>query len=102
MSWDIGQAIRRMTRGGEKSRLSCALPRGFLPSTCTRRRGTTLQATNPQSLSSRRGILALFVSLTALFVVGVALAQIPSVPGAPPPPPGQNTSGQDPKIRVDV
>src|SRR6266478_2477158 len=102
MSWDIGQAIRRMTRAGEKSRSSCVRPRGFLPSTCTRRRATTLQATDPASVSSRRGFLALLVSFAGLFGVGIALAQIPSVPGAPPPPPGQATSGQDSKIRVDV
>src|ERR1700719_20648 len=102
MSWDIGQVIRRMTRAGEKSNSSCVRPRGFLPSTCTRRRGTTLQATDYASVSSRRGFLALLVSVAALFGGGIALAQIPSAPGPPPPPPGQATSGQDSKIRVDV
>src|ERR1700719_4027102 len=102
MSWDIGQVIRRMTRAGEKSNSSCVRPRGFLPSTCTRRRGTTLQATDLVSVSTRRGFLALLVSYAALFGVGIALAQIPTVPAAPPPPPAQATSGQDSKIRVDV
>src|SRR4029077_2208906 len=102
MSWDIGQAIRRMTRAGEKSRSSSARPRGFLRSTCTRKRATTLPATDLASLSSHRGFLALLVSFTLLFGVGVALAQLPSVASAPPPPPGQPGVGQDSKIRVDV
>src|SRR5712692_590058 len=102
MSWDIDQAIRRMTRAGEKSRSSSARPRGFLPSTCTRRRATTLPATDLASLWSRRGFLALLVSITVLLGVGVALAQLPAVPSAPPPPPGQPSVGQDSKIRVDV
>src|SRR5713226_5252125 len=102
MSWDIVQAIKRMTRAGEKSRSSSARPRGFLPSTCTRRRATTLPAIDLASLSSRRGFLALLVSFTVLFGVGAALAQIPSVASAPPPPPGQPSVGQDSKIRVDV
>src|ERR1700720_439091 len=97
MSWDIGQAIRRMTRGGEKSRSSCARPRGFLPSTFTRRLGTTHPATNLAS-ASRRGFLALSLSFALLFAVGVALAQIPATPSAPPPP----GPPQDSKIRVDV
>src|ERR1700682_1178523 len=102
MSWDIGQAIRRMTRAGEKSKSSSARPRGFLPSTSTRRPGTTHPATDFAFRSFGRGFLALLVSFTLLFGVGIALAQIPSVPSAPPPPPGQATSGQDSKIRVDV
>src|SRR6266403_330150 len=102
MSWDTGQAIRRMMRGGEKSKSSSARPRGFLRSTCIRRRATTLPATDLAFLWSRRGLLTLFVSFTVLFAVGVALAQIPTVPSAPPPPPGQPSVGQDSKIRVDV
>src|SRR5579864_7252576 len=99
MSWDIGQAIRRMTHAGEKSRSNSARRRGFLRLTCTRRRATTLPATDLSSLWSRRGLLALFVSITVLFGVGVALAQLPAVAVAPPPPPG---GGQESKIRVDV
>jgi Ca-activated chloride channel homolog len=55
-----------------------------------------------ESPSARRGFLALLVSFSLLFCVGIALAQIPTVPGAVPPPPGQPGSGQDSKIRVDV
>src|SRR5256885_5929638 len=102
MSWDIGQAIRRMTRAGEKSRSNCAHPRGFLPSTCTQRLGTTLRAIDRAASVSRRGVLTVLASLIVLFCVGIALAQIPSVPGTPPPPPNQGNSGQDSKIRVDV
>src|SRR5712672_4559929 len=102
MSWDIGRAIRRMTRGGEKSRSSCARQRGFHPSMSTRRPDTTLRATDRAFTSSRRGFLALLTSFAVLFCVGIALAQIPSVPSAPPPPPGQSTSGQDSRIRVAV
>src|ERR1700732_571898 len=101
MSWDIAQAIRRMMRAGEKSKSNCARPRGFHPSTCIRRLATTLPATNPSSPSSRRGFLALLVSASLLFGVGIALAQIPSV-GSAPPPPGPPAGGQDSKIRVDV
>src|SRR5207245_370079 len=46
--------------------------------------------------------LALLASFALICSAGVALAQIPSVPNAPPPPPGQSGSGQDSKIRVDV
>src|SRR6267142_692896 len=102
MSWDIGQAIRRMTRGGEKSRLSCARLKGFRRSTCTRKPATTLTVTDPTCWSSRRGFLALLASFVLICSAGVALAQIPSVPNAPPPPPGQSGSGQESKIRVDV
>ena len=101
MSWDIGQAIRRMTHGGEKSRSSCAPPKGFHRSTCTQRLDITLRATKATSRSSRRGLLALLASFTLICCAGIALAQIPSVPNAPPPP-GQPTAGQDSRIRVDV
>src|SRR5260221_2254038 len=101
MPWDNARAISRMMRAGEKSKSSCARPRGFHPSTCIRRLATTLPATNPSSLSSRRGFLALVVSVSLLFSVGIALAQIPSV-GSAPPPPGPPAGGQDSKIRVDV
>jgi Ca-activated chloride channel family protein len=69
---------------------------------CTRRPATTLTVTDSTCWSSRRGFLALLASLALVCSAGVALAQIPSVPNAPPPPPGQSTSGQDSKIRVDV
>src|SRR5260370_16693154 len=99
MFWDIGQAIRRTMRGGEKSRSSCARQRGFLPLTSTQRPVTTLRATEFATPSTRRGFLALLVSFVLLFVVGIALAQIPTVPGAAPPPPGQPASAHDSKIR---
>src|SRR5712691_8331629 len=100
MYWDIGQATRHMTRAGAKS--SCAHPRGFLLSTCTRRPATTPRATELSFVSARRGFLTLFAFSTLLFCAG-ALAQIPTTPSAPPPPPGQSaTVGQDSRIRVDV
>src|SRR6195256_4463356 len=102
MSWDIGQAIRRMTRDGERSRLSCARLKGFRRLMCTRRPATTLTVTDPMGWSSRRGFLALLATFALICSAGVALAQIPSVPNAPPPPPGQSGSGQESKIRVDV
>src|ERR1700676_5438818 len=98
MSWDIGQAIRHMMRGGEKSRSSCAHPRGFLPSTYTRRPATTPLATR-QSSVSLPWYLTLFVFALLLVCVG-GFAQIPTTPSAPPPPGA--SSGQDSKIRVDV
>src|SRR5438270_7023249 len=101
MSWDIGQAIRRMMRGGEKSRSSCARRRGCRRSTFTRRLAITPTATDPNSWPSRRSFLALLTSLTLTCCAGLALAQIPSVPNAPPPP-RESGAGQDSKIRVDV
>src|ERR1700737_3133172 len=98
MSWDIGQAIRHMMRGGEKSRSSCAHPRGFLRSTYTRRLATTPLATK-QSVFSRPYFLPLCAFFTLLLCVGT-LAQIPTTPSAPPPPGA--SGGQDSKIRVDV
>lgn len=44
----------------------------------------------------------MLLSSVLLFAVGIALAQIPTVPATPPPPPGQSSGGQDSKIRVDV
>jgi Ca-activated chloride channel family protein len=86
-------------RAGEKSRLSCAHPRGFLRSTCTRRPATTPRATKQWSVSLP-WYLTLFVF--ALLLVCVAgFAQIPATPSVPPPPPGAS-GGQDSKIRVDV
>src|ERR1700752_4895335 len=102
MSLDIGQAIRRMMRGGEKSKSSSARRRGCLPSTCTQRLATTPPATEFVSFTSRRNFLTLLACLTLLLGAGITLAQIPSVPSAPPPPPGQGGGGQDSKIRVDV
>src|SRR6202166_1621653 len=99
MSWDIGQAIRHMMRAGEKSRSSCAHPRGFLRSTYTRRLAITPQATK-QSVFSRPYFLALFAFLALVLCVG-ALAQIPTTPSAPPPPQGAG-GGQESRIRVDV
>src|SRR3984893_14094709 len=99
MSWDIGQAIRHMMRAGEKSKSSCAHPRGFLRSTYTRRLATTPLATSRSSVSLPC-FPAAFVFLTLLVCVG-GFAQIPTTPSVPPPPPGAS-SGQDSKIRVDV
>src|SRR5216683_1254874 len=101
MYWDIGQATRHMTRAGEKSKSSCAHPRGFLLSTCTRRPATTPRATELSFVSARRGFLTLLAFSTLLFCAG-ALAQIPTTPSAPPPPGQSATVGQDSRIRVDV
>src|SRR5260370_8482786 len=101
MYWDIGQATRHMTRAGEKSKSSCAHPRGFLLSTCTRRPATTPRATKFSFLSARRGFLALFALSTLLFCAG-ALAQIPTTPSAPPPPPDQSaTAAQDSRLSAE-
>src|SRR6266481_2511653 len=102
MSWDIGQAIRHMTHAGERSRSSCARPRGSLLSTFTRRPATTLPATKRSSGGRHRAFLTLFVFSLLAFSAGTR-AQIPAVPSTPPPPPGQaSSSGQDSRIRVDV
>src|SRR6202043_2888421 len=98
MSWDIGQAIRHMMRGGEKSRSSCAHPRGCLRSTYTRRLATTPRATK-QSVLSRPYFVPLLAFSTLVLCLG-AIAQIPTTPSVPPPPGA--SSGQDSRIRVDV
>jgi Ca-activated chloride channel family protein len=100
---DIGQAIRHMMRGGGRSRSNSARPRGFLPSTCTRRPGTTPPVT--RSASRRLSLLSSSIFVLCALVVSASpiAAQIP-VPNAQPLPPGQNPNSgpQDPKIRVDV
>src|SRR5579863_619239 len=100
MSWDIARAIKHMTRAGEKSRLSCARPRGSRLSTFTRRLATTRRVTNAVARFSLPTILV--VAVCALALSGLpALSQIPSVPSNQPLPPGQSAP-TDPKIRVDV
>src|ERR1043166_4172172 len=102
MSWDIGQAIRHMMRGGERSRSSSAHLKGFLRSTFTRRPVTTRLVTSKRPISVRSAFLWLAAVVSLLLCAGIMLGQIPSVPSAPPPPPGQGSSGQESKIRVDV
>src|ERR1700722_15002279 len=100
MFWDIGRAIRHMTRAGEKSRSSCAHPRGSRLSTFTRRLATTRRATEALARFSLPAFL--IVAICALALSGLpALSQIPSVPSNQPLPPGQQAP-TDPKIRVDV
>src|SRR5215475_65944 len=100
MSWDIGQAIRYMTRAGERSRSSCVRPRGSRLSTSTQRRATTRRATEAVARFSLPAILV--VAVCALALSGLpALSQIPSVPSSQPLPPGQSAP-TEPKIRVDV
>src|SRR5579863_2399270 len=100
MSWDIARAIKHMTRAGEKSRLSCARPRGSRLSTFTRRLATTRRVTNAVARFSLPTFLV--VAVCALALSGLpALSQIPSVPSNQPLPPGQQAP-TDPKIRVDV
>src|ERR1700723_3878065 len=100
MFWDIGRATRHMTRAGEKSRSSCAHPRGSRLSTFTRRLATTRQATSAAARFSLP--TSLIVAVCALALSGLpALSQIPSVPSSQPLPPGQQAP-TDPKIRVDV
>src|ERR1035438_8761281 len=103
MSSDIVQAIRHMTRVGERLRSSSARLKGFPRSTCTPRPATT----PPVTRSASRHLFALTLSgfvLCALgFVASLTVAQIPP-PTSQPAPPGQspNSGSQDPKIRVDV
>src|SRR6202790_2841599 len=105
MSWDIGQAIRHMTRAGGRSRSSCALQRGCRPSASTRRPAITLPATRPGSGHAiRLAASILFLCALAVFSVSPLAAQIPAVPNSQPLPPGQdpNAGRPDNKIRVDV
>src|SRR6266852_5848695 len=103
MSWDIGQATRHMTRAGGRSRSSCALPKGSLPLTCTRRPAITPPATKPASHFMFRLVASTLLLCALAFSVLPAAAQIPET-NSQPLPPGQNpnASPQDPRIRVDV
>src|SRR5436305_192004 len=93
MSSDINQAILVTTAPGEKSKLSCSLPKDCRPSTSTPRRDTT----------RRLNRLAAFPFVAASILVFCAApairAQRPSQPSAPPQAP---LGGPDYSIKKDV
>jgi Ca-activated chloride channel family protein len=103
MYWDTDQATTSTTRGGAKSRSSCARPKAFLRFRSIQRPDITLPPTESLRFSTLVRIAALFV-----FVFGVCAlsshAQIPiAPPPPPPPPPGQNApDNKQGKISLNV
>jgi len=99
---DIGRAQSNDARW-RKTRSNSGRQRGFLPSMCTPRRGTTPRVT--RSASQRLSLLLLSILVLCAMALGAlpATSQIP-VPNSQPLPPGQspNTGSQIRKFAVDV
>src|SRR6266481_5216252 len=104
MCWDTNRSITFTTRGGERSRSSCAPLRDSHPSQLTQRPAITRRLTETFTCVQQFGLAAVCLLLVNLFAAGGSFAQIPvSVP--PPPPPGQQEGGTSPqggRIKVDV
>ncbi len=96
------QAITSTTPGGEKSKSSFALPKGFRPSRPTPKPATTRLLTEFFRVSRTAGFSAL--ALLLLLTVPALRAQLPVNSTPPPPPPDQDAGkGQTgSKIQVDV
>src|SRR5208337_3280892 len=92
MFWDTDQAIMSTTRGGAKSRSSCAPPRGFLHSPFTPRPATTLRRTELRRNPHYAFLAGVALLLALLLFAGPSFAQIPVQTVPPPPPPDQDTS----------
>src|SRR5258705_1030818 len=104
MCWDPNQAITFTTRGGERSRLSCAPPRDSHPSLLIQRPDTTHRHTEASKSFRRTGLPTACFLFAMLFAASGSFAQIPVATPPPPPPPGQEsgTSPSGGRIRVDV
>src|SRR5580700_6138923 len=104
MCWDTNQAITFTTRGGGRSRSSCARPRDSRPSRLIQRPDITRRLTEWFSCVQHVGLVLACLLFAALFAANGLSAQIPvAVP--PPPPPGQQEGGTPPsggRIKVDV
>src|SRR6202790_2376325 len=104
MCWDTNQAITFTTRGGGRSRSSCARPRGFHLSRLIRRPDTTRRLTEMFSRVHHIGLVLACMLFAALFSANGSFAQIPIAVPPPPPPPGQEggVSSSGGRIKVDV
>src|SRR5208337_4584387 len=106
MFWDNGQAIMSTTRGGAKSRSSCARPRGFRLFPFTPGPATTRPRTDGRHNPRYLFFAGLALSLTLLFLAGPSLAQIPVQTVPPPPPPdqdaGKGQTGSHIKLNVSL
>src|ERR1700722_13364564 len=89
MCWDTNRAIIYTTRGGGRSRSSCAPPRDSHPSLLTPRPAITRRLTETFTRVQQFGLIAACLLLATLFTAGGSLAQIPIGAPPPPPPPGQ-------------
>src|SRR5580700_9036974 len=104
MCWDTNQAITFTTRGGERSRSSCAPPRDSRLSRLIQRPDTTLRHTEAGKRFHRIGLAIASLLFAVLFAASGSFAQIPVATPPPPPPPGQQ-GGIPPsggRIKVDV
>src|SRR5258706_14831491 len=104
MCWDTNQAITFTTRGGERSRSSCAHPRDSHPSLLIQRPDTTHRRTEAGKSFRRTGLTTACFLFAMLFAASGSFPQIPVATPPPPPPPGQEsgTSPSGRRIRVDV
>src|ERR1700757_3431009 len=93
MFWYTDHAITPTTRGGERSRLSCARPKDCRPSRFTQKPATTHLRTDfrcgARKAASRFAIFLIQMVLGA----GALFAQIPVQNAPPPPPPEQQGTG---------
>src|ERR1700732_1751631 len=104
MCWDTNQAITFTTRGGGRSRSSCAPPRDSRPSLHIQRPDTTRPHTEAGRHFRPIGLAIASLLFAVLFAANGSFAQIPVATPPPPPPPGQE-GGASPsggRIRVDV
>src|SRR5215471_9656214 len=105
MFWDTDQAITHTTRGGERSRLSCARPKDCRPSRSTQKPATThLRTDFRRGVCKAASLLAIFL-IEMVLGVGALFAQIPVQNAPPPPPPEQQGTGNAQSgshIKVDV
>src|SRR5713101_7569108 len=104
MCWDTNQAITFTTRGGGRSRSSCAPPRDSRLSLLIQRPDTTRRHTETGKQFRHIGLAIASLLFAMLFAASGSFAQIPVATPPPPPPPGQEggTSPSGGRIRVDV
>src|SRR6202795_165573 len=104
MCWDTNQAITFTTRGGGRSRSSCAPPRDFHLSPLIRRPVTTHRLTETSGIIRHIGLLLASFFFAMLLAANSSFAQIPIAVPPPPPPPGQEggVSPSGGRIKVDV
>src|SRR5579864_6039047 len=99
----IDQATKLTTRGGGRSRSSCALREDSHLSPFTQKRGITLPAINSAPRLSRTTLLAAALICALGAFASSAFAQIPVANPPAPPPPGQaNTQGSTIISRVNL
>src|ERR1700739_2676208 len=104
MCWDTNQAITFTTRGGGRSRSSCAPRRDSRPSRLTRKPDITRRPTEASNRAGRFWLVLASALLVTLLAATGSFAQVPIQVPPPPPPPGQEggVSPSGGRIKVDV